>query len=646
MADYPDESSVQGEHHSLVDTSSNHSGSPAWSQSSSVESLSVHLSKKSAKNEDKVEGGFDEQEIIATSDLLSNENKPFDDIQDYNNDDETLTLGHTYNPSQYLDADLKDFQRVVIWNGENEPKAIPINLNFNDINDAEQVDDYNTLDLTPHRKSSPNHYDSKNSENTKDLYASDGFQSIDVDTVDVPIFDTVNIENNVLNKKNAGTIEKSKVENLKAVSLNKKPIPLALSLLHSPNEVENKNNKSLLKRLSASSVNEKNSLIYKPLRNQNVNKKDDGLNTDIPKQVVTSKTVLINPLEEEYRKLTISQPIWGSSPMNTSPKVTNSSSIISQSISSLDILGIGSTIKNLTNTGINTISSVGESLYLTASANTEVNDSDNKNKKTSLVDSQQSNKGLLDVISFGLTNTNESNNSNINTLKNSSESKKKISGIDTDKLFGSNNNMTYEDTVREQQRRVENEINLRKDLNNSNKISFSISRDSQSSAPNKKLQQKQSSGFFNWFKKDSEVNLDAKGTENLRPLLAYEINSKNFKKIMDRTYEHISNTSNDICNDQKRLNEQINEMNEYCTKLCNTISSRQYESKIQLDSLSRFNGIREQASKCGLAFTQALLTLKKLEPLIPAEDKPENLLKADSDIGYLKLSRALQNING
>ncbi|KAJ3011994.1 hypothetical protein HKX48_006537 [Thoreauomyces humboldtii] len=91
--------------------------------------------------------------------------------------------------------------------------------------------------------------------------------------------------------------------------------------------------------------------------------------------------------------------------------------------------------------------------------------------------------------------------------------------------------------------------------------------------------------------------------------------------LWDKVRAHITRCATDIARDQKLLETQMGNMEEYCTKLANTVVNRCHEAKVQGDKLSALTGIKKQAERTGTALDDLLMSLEKLDPLLPETEQ-------------------------
>ncbi|KAI8996712.1 hypothetical protein BC832DRAFT_595453 [Gaertneriomyces semiglobifer] len=127
-----------------------------------------------------------------------------------------------------------------------------------------------------------------------------------------------------------------------------------------------------------------------------------------------------------------------------------------------------------------------------------------------------------------------------------------------------------------------------------------------------------SSQSFNW------GGLFAPSQRRL-PGTAAGLDPRSSTALLEKCRRHIQRCADNVARDQKILIDSISNMDEYCAKLANTVAHRSHQAKVQGEKLSSITIIRDVAHKTRLALSSVLISLDKLELLLPPEARLSQL---------------------
>ncbi|KAJ3152426.1 hypothetical protein HDU86_005606 [Geranomyces michiganensis] len=97
--------------------------------------------------------------------------------------------------------------------------------------------------------------------------------------------------------------------------------------------------------------------------------------------------------------------------------------------------------------------------------------------------------------------------------------------------------------------------------------------------------------------------------------------------LWDKCRAHVEQCAADVARDQHLLEARMTGMEEYCTRLANTVTNRCHDAKTQGEKLAALTSIKKQAEKTGSTLDDLIISLEKLEPLLPHAQQlghPEN----------------------
>ncbi|KAJ3152879.1 hypothetical protein HDU89_001085 [Geranomyces variabilis] len=87
--------------------------------------------------------------------------------------------------------------------------------------------------------------------------------------------------------------------------------------------------------------------------------------------------------------------------------------------------------------------------------------------------------------------------------------------------------------------------------------------------------------------------------------------------LWDKCRAHVEQCTMDVTRDQQLLEARMTGMEEYCTRLANTVANRCHEAKTQGEKLAALTSIKKQAEKTGSTLDDLIISLEKLDPLLP-----------------------------
>ncbi|KAI8822419.1 uncharacterized protein EV422DRAFT_613485 [Fimicolochytrium jonesii] len=122
--------------------------------------------------------------------------------------------------------------------------------------------------------------------------------------------------------------------------------------------------------------------------------------------------------------------------------------------------------------------------------------------------------------------------------------------------------------------------------------------------------------------------------------LPFALNPEPTIQLWTKCRTHIRSCTEDVVKDQKHLSAKMTDMEEYCTKLANTVANRCYDAKVHGEKLAALLPIQKQAERTATTLDDLLISLEKLEPLLPPK---EQMSDPEMEKRYPALSKLLAN---